>query len=318
MKARGSRLVCPSCGVGEVTDPKSNLLCPGCMLRVAQQCPGCSRNVDDLDDSHIAYQWGRVWHADCLYALHPPAAKDTMTGSALEATASALDANASLAGAAPYAHMRGALYSAPVVNAWAALAVLRAQEALRCDFLGTASVLDEYEEQYAASDGALLPPDAPRAPAVFPKQPATRMPVPSSIGLYPHHAHAHPAAAAKYAGDDGHAAQSNERFVAQSPPPPRALRSTTLEGVLRRLQAVGLARDRVQRYKTIRGAVVAREVVDYLLCSRQCPSRAAAVVVGQALVSAGMLAHWSGAVDAAFEDRDTLWTVQVVRRCWED
>ena len=73
--------------------------------------------------------------------------------------------------------------------------------------------------------------------------------------------------------------------------------SSTLESLVRRMQAMGLFRE--SRLKgsgntTAKPVVAGRDLVDYLLASRQCAMRSDAVRVGSALVAFGFLGPVSG------------------------
>jgi hypothetical protein len=89
-----------------------------------------------------------------------------------------------------------------------------------------------------------------------------------------------------------------------SPPSPFAaagplFRATSLEGVLRRVQAMGLVGDRAWRFRTYRRCLRGRDLVDFLCATGQCPGRASAVELGQALIDHGLLAGGARFEDAA-------------------
>jgi hypothetical protein len=59
----------------------------------------------------------------------------------------------------------------------------------------------------------------------------------------------------------------------------------TFEGLVARLKAMGLVRERVFKMNTFADCIVAREVVDFLIRSKQCGTRQEAVVLGSQLLA---------------------------------
>lgn len=60
-----------------------------------------------------------------------------------------------------------------------------------------------------------------------------------------------------------------------------------------RVRAMGLVRERTVRFKSYPPCVVAKELVDFLLLTRQCATRAEAVELGRLLVDRGYMRHVS-------------------------
>jgi hypothetical protein len=87
--------------------------------------------------------------------------------------------------------------------------------------------------------------------------------------------------------------------------------STTLEHLVNRVKIMGLLKERTLRFKTISDCLLAREVVDFLVTSRQCRTRGEAVELGKLLVDRGYFVNALG--DAApFGDDLTLFKLAAV------
>jgi hypothetical protein len=142
---------------------------------------------------------------------------------------------------------------------------------------------------------------APAAPAVAIPP---RLQPPSALGEQPPSQAPCPFPSAAAAASPLHAALAREarqreqlaaaRRVPSPPRPPAPRRppfhAASLEGVLRRAQALGLVRERPWRFRAQRRCLLGRDLVDFLCGSGQCRSRRAAVEVGQALLERGLLA----------------------------
>ena len=81
--------------------------------------------------------------------------------------------------------------------------------------------------------------------------------------------------------------------------PARLFHSNTLEHLMQRVKVMGLVRERALRFKTLPDCVVAKELVDFLVTSRQCGTRGEAVELGKLLVDRGYLVPATGGDGAA-------------------
>ena len=75
--------------------------------------------------------------------------------------------------------------------------------------------------------------------------------------------------------------------------PTKVFYSTTLDDLMLRVKVMGLVRDRTLRFKSHSACVVGRELVDFLVTTRQCATRGEAVELGKLLVTQGYLKHVS-------------------------
>eukprot|EP01138_Halocafeteria_seosinensis_P006336 gb/GECG01006477.1/.p1 GENE.gb/GECG01006477.1/~~gb/GECG01006477.1/.p1 ORF type:complete len:512 (+),score=65.42 gb/GECG01006477.1/:1-1536(+) len=91
--------------------------------------------------------------------------------------------------------------------------------------------------------------------------------------------------------------------------PRQPFRSSSLQGLARRLKVLGLTRERSHRFKNIPDCLVGRELVEFLVFSRQVATRQHAVNLGQRLIHAGLLTTVppSQSESAKFTDGDKLY-----------
>jgi hypothetical protein len=97
-------------------------------------------------------------------------------------------------------------------------------------------------------------------------------------------------------------------------PPSKPFLSYSLEGIVRRIQAMGLLRERTYRFKTYRGVFIGREFVDYLMCTRQCATRVECVTIGKLLLHHGMIVNVTGDKGDTFEDKDSALYIVTLKR----
>lgn len=75
----------------------------------------------------------------------------------------------------------------------------------------------------------------------------------------------------------------------QDAAPRRAFVSLTLDNIVHRAMAMGLVTERTWRFRTVKNALLPRELLDFLVSTRQCRTRAEAEDVCRALIDAGLL-----------------------------
>jgi hypothetical protein len=324
-------------------------LCAACLDNIQNtSCAGCGRRF--AQDPDVVSAGGRPWHSACLRVLHPSQNRSSSTDASAAAALrsappaawlghpSALDLAAAdvqggrsfasdpAAGGASlsfssspapldeiYGHMRGYAGAEGIVSA--------------AHFAGTG--LGPMSGGGLGGDrGHLHRPTASSSSPSSSLRPSVAYPVPLPF-------------AAAFGGTDWLPARQEDALYAavvasassplgvppprrlpppvfvQHPdaPPSRAFTSFSLEGVVQRALAMGLAKERSYRFKTYKGALVARELVGFLVTTRQCRSRDEAVEVGRALVDARLLLPAAGEATVEFEDKDALlFTVNLRRK----